>query len=136
MNIRSLPSLPLVTLLATALPALSAGCGGDSGGGGSTTPNAASCDYRPAAGIRPTLYCQEYIGDATVQAAYKDSCTSVPGAVWASAGCPRASAVGGCSTTSPGITVTTWFYSGGPYADAAAVMSSCKQDPKATYVAP
>jgi hypothetical protein len=111
-------------------------CGGDTGSsGGTPTPNASSCDYR-SAGVSGALYCQEYVGDATVLAAYKSACGQTSGTVWASVGCPRTGSVGGCTNTTSGITITNWFYAGGAYANAAAVMASCSQDGKSTYVAP
>jgi hypothetical protein len=112
--------------------ALFFGCGGDAAVG-QPTPNASYCDYRAVGAA--TAYCQEYQGDAATLAAYKSAC-AMNGGAWADVGCPRETAVGGCRTTSTGLTLTNWFYSGGPYSGVSAVMSICYQDGKSTYVAP
>jgi hypothetical protein len=98
------------------------------------TANASSCDYR-GVGVG-SAYCQEYVADATTIAAYKSACGVVGGTVWASTGCPRTNALGGCTNSTAGITLTTWFYAGGAYASAASIMASCSQDGKSTFVAP
>lgn len=122
-------------ILTTALGLTAASCGGDGGGGGPATPNASSCDYRPT-GIAGTLYCQEYVADATTITAYKGACGQTSGAVWASVGCPRSNSIGGCTSTSNGLTLTNWFYAGGAYPSAASLMASCSQDGKSSYIAP
>ena len=127
-------------LVSVGLASLTLGCGG---GGASTGVDASqgsdsgssssvgSCDLRSSAG-----YCQEYAFAATALAAYHTSCTT-NGGTWADAACPRASALGGCGRTEAGFGETAnWFYAGGPYADANAVMTVCAGDPAAHFIAP
>ena len=87
MHIRSLPSLPLVTLLATALPRSTSAA--------AATPEVAATRRRMrprATTARPPASALPLLSGIHRRrhraGAYKDSCTSVPGAVWASAGCP------------------------------------------------
>lgn len=96
-------------------------------GGSSMSSSASSCDLRTSA-----MYCQEYVSfAASTLAPYKSACTGT----WSDSGCTRAGAVGGCKTTSSIGDVVNWFYAGGPYADAAAVMAACSQS-SSTFVAP
>lgn len=130
-----MPACPRAVVLFSALLLSAApSCGGDSGSG-MPTANASSCDFR-AASTSGSQFCQEYVVDATAVAAYKNACNAVIGAVWASTGCPRTNALGGCTNTTAGITLTTWFYAGGAYASAASIMASCSKDGKSTFVAP
>ncbi len=112
------------------------GCGGGSGSADErVTPNASSCDFRPAGPQGPNV-CQEYVGDATETQNYKNSCALSPTAVWATVGCPRVDAIGGCTTGSSIFTLTTWWYAGGRYADAAAVKANCLKDSRNTFLEP
>ena len=112
------------------------GCGSGSGTADErVTPNASSCDYRPIAPKGPNS-CEEYVGDATATQNYKNSCALNPGAVWATVGCPRVNAIGGCTSVSATFTLTNWWYQGGPYADAAGVKANCLKYPNNMYVDP
>lgn len=81
-------------------------------GGGSSV---ASCDQQ---GTGDNNYCQEYQATAELLAPYKAACTK---GTYADAPCSRPNAVGGCRTTTMGITVTNWFYFG----TKAQLMSAC-----------
>lgn len=128
------------SLLTAGLVSMTLGCGGggstgvDAASGGGDTGSSGSvgsCDLRSSAG-----YCQEYAFDATALAAYQSSCTT-GGGTWAATACPRAGAIGACGRTQDGFgEMANWFYTGGPYTDAAAVMTVCAADPAAHFIAP
>jgi hypothetical protein len=103
-------------------------------GCGSSAEPIGSCDYRKT-GMPAQQYCQEYQASASVIATYRGTC---PQGAWGDSACPRQSALGGCRTSeaSLGLTVTNWFYQGGPYASAEVVKMSCAADGKSMYVAP
>lgn len=104
-------------ILAVAL----AGCGGSSGVQG-------SCDQRASSG-----YCQDYVMVPATDP-YKSICTgSGSRDVWSDGACPRTDSVGGCRDISGAV--IKWFYRGGSYPDAAAVMAFCKGS-NGSYVAP
>ena len=111
----------LSLVLVIGLAAMSAGCGGNSGAGGT-----ASCTLRqttPADGGAAIKECDEASGSAQVVQAVHEGCLAdanifadagVPlAADFASAACPHAGAVGGCRETGPGVTQTVWYYDDG-----------------------
>jgi hypothetical protein len=91
--------------------------------------NAGSCDQRNAS-WDPQPYCQDYQGEADIVENEERSCNGD----WADALCPHAQSLGGCRSGDSPIAITTWFYSGGPYATADTVKSSCTGG--GVYVAP
>jgi hypothetical protein len=100
-----------------------------------TNPLAASCDLRAS-----SYYCSDYVFTSQAAAdaakpAFKSGCTS-PG-VYADAPCSHTGSLGGCGTKTNDFTSVNWFYTGGLYANAAAVMAACTSSTSGnTYFAP
>jgi hypothetical protein len=103
----------------------------DSGASTADAGSVGSCDLRSGAG-----YCQEYFFSPASLDVYHTNCDT-SGGTWADAACPREMAIGGCGRTEAGFgDAANWFYAGGPYADATAVMMVCAGDPAAHFIAP
>jgi hypothetical protein len=129
-------------LLISFFSVLASACGGggaavdaatthDAASSTSDAGSVGSCDLRSSAG-----YCQEYYFEAAALDAYHSTC-DMNGGTWADAACSRAMAVGGCGHTEAGFGESAnWFYSDGPYPDAATVMTACAGDPAAHFIAP
>lgn len=80
--------------------------------------------------------CAEYLSlPSHTLADYERVCYHAPGGTWGSGGCSHAGALGGCKLPIEPGEIVTWYYVGGPYSDAAALMASCSRQ-SGTFLAP